>query len=156
MPPAGGSAALVAVPAGPRGARGARWAKGSDKEKLGGGAGGGAFLASRRCWPPRRCDDQVPLEPDQLGRQVGQPVDPTLRISIVDDNILALNPPELAQPLPERVEVGRPVGRGRHPKETYPRHLSRLLRVGGERHGEKGEGEDDCERIAYDPHAATA
>jgi len=100
--------------------------------------------------------DEVHLEPDQLGRQVGQPVDPTLRISIVDDNILALNPPELAQPLPERVEQGRPIGRGRHPKKTYARHLSRLLRVGGERHGEKGEGEDDCERIAYDPHAATA
>src|SRR5215211_8289522 len=67
------------------------------------------------------------LEPDQLGRQVGQPVNPILRISIVDDNILALNPPELAQPLPERVEQGRPIGRGRHPKITYPRHLSRLL-----------------------------
>src|SRR5499427_9619988 len=71
--------------------------------------------------------DEVHLEPDQLGRQVGQPVDPTLRISIVDDNILALNPPELAQPLPERVEQGRPIGRGRQPKETYPRHLARLL-----------------------------
>src|SRR5205807_8258918 len=75
---------------------------------------------------PRRYDE-VHLEPDQLGRQVGQPVDPTLRISIVDDNILALNPPELAQPLPERVEQGRPIGRGRHHKITYPRHLSCLL-----------------------------
>src|SRR5262249_30562280 len=54
--------------------------------------------------------------------------------SIVDDNILALNPPELAQPLPERVEQGRPIGRERHPKETYPRHLSRrLLRARRER-----------------------
>ncbi len=77
--------------------------------------------------PPRY--DKVHLEPDQLSRQVGQPVDPTLRISIVDDNILALNPPELAQPLPERIEQGRPIGRGRHPKKTYPRHLSRLLRL---------------------------
>ena len=38
-----------------------------------------------------------------------------------------LNPPELAQPLPERVEQGRPVGRGRQTKKTYPRHLARLL-----------------------------
>ena len=38
-----------------------------------------------------------------------------------------LNPPELAQPLPERVEQGRPIGSGRHPKITYPRHLFRLL-----------------------------
>src|SRR5215510_3248126 len=93
----------------------------NDGDRLGG------VLGCRRCLRPRRCDDQVHLEPDQLGRQVGQPVDPTLRISIVDDNILALNPSELAQPLPERVEQGRPIGRGRQPKETYPRHLARLL-----------------------------
>ena len=60
---------------------------------------------------------------------------PPLRISIVDDNILALKPPELAQPLPEGVQQGRPIGRGRHPKNPYPMHLSRLLRVGGERRG---------------------
>src|SRR5262249_54646925 len=85
-----------------------------------------------------------------------QPVDPTLRISIVDDNILALNPPELAQPLPERVAQGRPVGRGRHLKKTYPRHLSRLLRVGSERRGEEtpGEGKDGCAPPGH--HAATA
>ena len=95
-----------------------------------------AFLAAVTPWRPQRHDD-VHLEPDQLGRQVGQPVDPILRISIVDDNILALNPPELAQPMPERVEQVRPIGRGRRAKKTYPRHLSRLLRVGGERRGEE-------------------
>src|SRR5207248_11620590 len=87
------------------------------------------------------------------GRQVGQTVDPTLRISIVDDNILALNPPELAQSLPERVEVGRPVGRGRHPKETYPRHLSRLLRVGSERCGEQTQSECDDAPDGAAPHS---
>src|SRR4029453_9462434 len=81
--------------------------------------------------------DDVHLEPDQLGREVGQPVEPTLRKSIVDDNILALNPPELAQPLPERVEVGRRIGRGSRPKKTYPRHPSRRLRLGGERRSEE-------------------
>ena len=35
--------------------------------------------------------------------------------------------PELAQRLPERIEQGRSIGRGRHPKITYPRHLSRML-----------------------------
>src|SRR5262249_26435062 len=102
-----------------------------------GGALGGRD--SLRC--PRY--DEVHLEPDQLGRQVGQPVDPILRISIVDDNILALNPPELAQPLPERVEQGRPIGRGRQTKKTYPRHLSRLLRVGRKRRGEEAESASD-------------
>jgi hypothetical protein len=55
-----------------------------------------------------------------------------------------LNPPELAQPLPERVEQGRPIGTGRQTKKTYLRHLSRLLRLGGERRGEEagGQGEE--------------
>jgi hypothetical protein len=87
----------------------------------------------------------------QLGREAGQPVDPILRISIVDDNILALNPPELAQPLPERVEQGRPIGRGRHTKKTYPRHLSHLLRLGGERRGEEtaGYGANESSSVHY-------
>src|SRR5262249_41425201 len=86
----------------------------------------GGVLCCRHSFRPPRYDE-VHFDPDQLGRQVGQPVDPTLRISIVDDNILALNPSELVQPLPERVEQGRPIGRGRQPKETYPRHPARLL-----------------------------
>src|SRR4030095_11439842 len=97
------------------------------------------------------CTDGVPLGQAQLGRQVGQPVDPILRISIVDDNILALNPPELAQPLPERVEQGRPIGRGREAKKTYPRPLARLLRVGGERRREDTESKND---ESDQPHAA--
>jgi hypothetical protein len=63
----------------------------------------GRVLGCRHALRPERYDD-VHLEPDQLGRQTGQPVDPILRISIVDDDIVALNPPELAQRLPERVE----------------------------------------------------
>src|SRR5215472_5632611 len=107
-----------------------------DGDRLGGVLGGRHYLR------PRRCDDEVHLEPDQLGRQFGQSVDPILRISIVDDNILALNPPELAQPLPERVAPRLPIGRGRHIKKTYPRHLSRLLRVGGERRDKAGRKQD--------------
>jgi hypothetical protein len=64
-------------------------------------------------------------------------------MSIVDDNILALNPSELAQPLPERVEQGRSIGKGCHAKKTYPRHLSRLLLVGRERRGKEGRKQDE-------------
>ncbi len=105
---------------------------------------GGVLGCRHSLRPPRY--DEVHLEPDQLGREAGQPVDPILSISIVDDNILALNPPELAQPLPERVEQGRPIGRGRHTKKTYPRHLSRLLRPGGERRGEEATRQGPKER----------
>jgi hypothetical protein len=58
--------------------------------------------------------------------------------------------------LPERGEQGRPIGRGRHTKKTYPRQLSRLLRVGGERRGEETHGEDSDECATPDHHAATA
>src|SRR5262249_9594046 len=134
------------VPAGGREAREEPGAKRIGKENHEGGVRLGGVLGCHRYLRPRRCDDQVHLEPDQLGRQAGQPVDPTLRISIVDDNILALKPPELAQPLPERVEQERPIGRGREAKKTYPRHLSRLLRVGGERRGEEAPPEHTYER----------
>jgi hypothetical protein len=40
---------------------------------------------------------------NQLGREFGQPVESAIGKSIVDDDILALNPPEFAQPLPERL-----------------------------------------------------
>jgi hypothetical protein len=89
--------------------------------------------------------DDVRLEPDQLGREGGQPVEPTLRKSIVDDNILALSLPELAQPFPERIEVRRRIGKGPRPKKTYPRQLPRLLPLSGERRKSEAERENDRE-----------
>src|SRR5262249_39731750 len=80
----------------------------------------GGVLGGHGSWRRRGYDD-VHLEPDQLGREVGQPVKPTLRKSIVDDDVLAFNPPELAQPLPERVVEGKA---GRATREnTYPVEL---------------------------------
>src|SRR5262249_49600292 len=86
--------------------------------------------------------DDVHFEPDQLHREVGQPVEPTLSGSIVDDDILTLDPPELAQRLPERVEVGP----HKYPKKPYPTHLPGLLRLSGERHGEEATGQRGNER----------
>src|SRR5262249_60145670 len=59
-----------------------------DGDRLGSILGGGHSECRRRY-------DEFNLEPDQLDREVGQPVEPTLRKSIVDDNVLALHPPEL-------------------------------------------------------------
>ena len=61
----------------------------------------GGVPGCRHSLRPQRYDD-IYLELDQLGRKFGQPVEPTLCETIVDDNILAFNPPELTQPLPER------------------------------------------------------
>jgi hypothetical protein len=95
-------------------------------------------------------DDDVYLEPGQLDREVGQPVEPALRKTIVDDNILVLNPPELAQPLPERVEAE--IGRCPRSKVADPGHPSRLLPLGGE--WRKREAE--CENEPDQPHARTS
>src|SRR5262249_26105374 len=102
----------------------------------------GSVLGCRHSLRPHRYDD-VDLEPDQLAREVGQPVGPALRESIIDDNILTLDPPELAQSLPERVEYGRRHTGSRRRKNTYPRHLCRLLRAGGERRGKEARKQDE-------------
>ena len=47
--------------------------------------------------------DDVHLEPEQLGREVGEPLGLPLRISILDDDVLALDVAEVAQPLAERL-----------------------------------------------------
>ena len=97
----------------------------------------GGVLGGHRDWRPRG-DDDVDLEPDQLGREVGQPVESTLCKSILDGKILALNPPELAEPLPERLNEISAVGRAAR-EITYPVDLSRRLRPGGERRGNEAQ-----------------
>lgn len=98
-------------------------------------------------WRPRRKND-VHLQTDQLSREVGQPVEPALCRSILEDNILTLDPAAFTQPLPKRFELGERIRSGPSHENTYPRGLCRLLRPGGERRGEEAEGKDDCERSA--------
>ena len=59
-------------------------------------------LGCQGCRRWRRRDD-VHLEPDQLVREVAQPIVLPLRISVIDDDVLTLDPSVLAQPLPERL-----------------------------------------------------
>src|SRR5262249_43127524 len=103
----------------------------------------GGVLGCRYSLRPLGHDD-VHFEPDQLDREVGQPVEPTHSGSIVDDDILTLNPPELAQRLPERVEVGP----RKPPKNPSPTPLPRLLRLGGEWRGEDHSTRASEERAA--------
>jgi hypothetical protein len=44
------------------------------------------------------------LSRNQLGCEIGQPVESALRPSILDDDVLAVDPLELTQSLPERPE----------------------------------------------------
>ena len=54
-----------------------------------------AFLAAK-AGRSRRRDDDVYLEADELGRELGQPLVPALRKSILDDDVLALDLAKLA------------------------------------------------------------
>src|SRR5262249_37484789 len=68
--------------------------EGSGRVGVLGGAGGGGG--------PRH--DEVDLEADQLRRQGGQQIRPSLRESRLDHDVLALGPAELAEPLPQRLD----------------------------------------------------
>ena len=104
-------------------------------------------LRCQGCRRRRRYED-VHLEPDQLGREIGQPVESALRPSILDDDVLALDPPELTQPLPERLADAGISGVRAGGEIAYPGHLPHLLRPGGERRGEEAAGQRTQERPA--------
>ena len=63
-----------------------------------------AFLAAKAAGGRRGCDD-VHLEPNQLVlAEAGQAIGSAFRESVFDDEVLALDPPEIAQPLAEHLE----------------------------------------------------
>src|SRR5207245_2873431 len=85
--------------------------------------------------------DDVYLETDELRREVREPLGPPLCISVLDDDVLALDVAELAQPLTERA-----IGTGRSLLETtYPGDLPRLLCLNGERRERNADGEEGNE-----------
>jgi hypothetical protein len=97
----------------------------------------GGFLGGHGSRRRRRCHN-VHLEPNQVGREVGQPVEATLGKSILDDDVLAFCPSELAKPLPERLNIG--TGGRAGPEKPHPGDLPCRLRYGGTRRGQKDEG----------------
>ena len=65
----------------------------------------------------------------------------SLRRSPLNDDRLSLHVPQLAQALPECLGAGRHHGQGDSREESDPWDARWLLRVGGERRGEEGQGE---------------
>ena len=67
-------------------------------------------------------DDDVDFEMNQLGREVGEPLILPLRTSVLDDDVLALDLTELAQPLPECLDApGGAASDARYPiRYTFP------------------------------------
>jgi hypothetical protein len=89
------------------------------------------------------CHDHVHLEPDQLRREVSQPIVFALRITVLNDEVLALDIAKLAQPLLECLHTWSGLRGGRtKTKPTYPVHLPRRLRLGCECYTEDTEDDE--------------
>ena len=124
-------------------------------------SGGGHHDRDRACGvlgrPDRGgslCHNHVHLELGQLGRQVAEPFLAPLRITVLNDDVLALDVAELAQPLPERYKrwIGSS-GRTTNAKKPADQvHLRRLLRLSRERRHEHTEGESNNTPDSAAPH----
>src|SRR5262249_28676923 len=89
-----------------------------------------ARLAAVAPWS-RVSHDDIHLKSGQLGREVGQSLEPAICKSIVNDKILALNPSTFTKSLAERDEAE--IRRSPRPEITYPVDPSIPLRLSGER-----------------------
>jgi hypothetical protein len=97
-----------------------------------GDCGSGLLRGSRRTYAMGH--DHVDLEEDEFGREIGEPLGPPVSPSLLDDDVLALDVPELAQPVPKRLEVDRESLRSWCVAEVPDApHLFRGLRFSGER-----------------------
>jgi hypothetical protein len=56
-------------------------------------------------------DDEIDLESDELLHQAGESVESPFVPAVFDDEVLPLNPAQIAQPLTERFQRMRPDGR---------------------------------------------
>jgi len=60
------------------------------------------LLDGHDCGGVRR-DNHIQLEPDQFGRELGEPIELAQRPSVLDGDVLAINPAMLPQPFTERL-----------------------------------------------------
>ena len=87
-----------------------------------------AFFAANAGGVP--CDhDQINLKTNQVRRKLRQALRLLLGKSVLDGDILSLNPSKLAQLLPERVHEDRATGSSACIQETYAEDFPCLLRV---------------------------
>ena len=90
------------------------------------------MLGGKGCWGPLRHDD-LHLETDQLGREVGEPLELPCRPAVLQNEVLAFDIAERAHPLQEGLHKWvSSWGSTKSRKRTDPVHVLRLLRLGGE------------------------
>ena len=80
--------------------------------------------------------DDVNLETDEIGCKVREAIAFTLRIAVLDADVLSLDPSEVAETQPERLMPGRGIGRREWREKSYPGDSCRRLRAYCARPGE--------------------
>jgi hypothetical protein len=90
-----------------------------------------AFLTARVAGCPGGHDHRD-LQGEQLPNEGREAIILSLRPPILDQDVSALDIPEVAQPLAERPDEISLEGRRGVSEEPYPVHVARLLGLGGE------------------------
>src|SRR5262245_44476893 len=87
------------------------------------------------------------MQPDQLRRQIGEPLVAALSPTALHNEVLALDVPEVVHPLPEGIKIWRRSDRwAARPEHTDAGLLCHSLRVAAERQREETKDERDEER----------
>ena len=77
-----------------------------------------------------RSNDDVDFEANEIGREIGETVGSPLCISVLDHDVLPLDPSEIAESLPKCLVPERIGGRRERRQKPNPRDFLRLLRGG--------------------------
>jgi hypothetical protein len=92
-------------------------------------------------------DDDFNLETDEISGEVREAIASTLRIAVLNADVLALDPSEVAKSEQECLPHGRGNGRREWREQSYPANFFRRLRTRCARPRERGPscyGEDEC------------
>jgi hypothetical protein len=83
-------------------------------------------------------DDDVNLETDEIGCKLREAIASTLSIAVLDADVLALDPSEVAETEPECLVPERGIGRRKWREQSYPADFRRCLRAYRARPSERG------------------
>src|SRR5262245_518652 len=86
-------------------------------------------------------NNDMDIKSDQLGRKVGQSLDLSLGIALLDDEVLPLDVAQITETLQQVAWAAG--GRGTEREPTDPEDFARLRCLGSERRREQTQGERD-------------
>jgi hypothetical protein len=75
------------------------------------------------------CDDDVNLQTDEIGCKVREAIASTLRIAVLEADVLSFNPSEVAETEPECLVPECGIGRRIWREKSYPGDFCRRLRA---------------------------